>query len=114
MLSMSKQAASSLQVFNPERDIARIKSGVNDNEAYMSVTGVKVESGGKEDNHNGNNDDDDDQASDDDGDDSGSDSGDDDDDQKSSFKNSHRPRDESPNSKKVKYCCPGANLGENT
>jgi RIO kinase 1 len=86
-----------LQVFHPERDIAGLKSGAKEGEAYMSVTGVKVEP--KRLDHSvseGEGEEAEASGTDEDG------SSDDDEGEKdSAFKNSHRPRDESPNSKKV-------------
>jgi hypothetical protein len=84
-----------LQVFHPERDIAGLKSGAKETEAYMAVTGVKVEPNRRQDGDQASSEEEDDDVS---GDDDESGDGDD---EKSAFKDSHRPRDESPTSKKV-------------
>ena len=73
-----------IEVDFPEREIAKAKSGLEDDPVYKSVTGVQL----------------DDVISTSESDSSGESENDQSDDESTPFKDSHRPRDESPNSRK--------------
>jgi hypothetical protein len=84
-------------VSKPERDIAQLKSGQNASMVYQSVTGVAV----RKDNSDGDSEEDD-ETTEDEGEGGDAEEEDEDDEGESgAFKDSHRPRDESPNSRKV-------------
>ena len=74
----------SFQVMKPHADIASAKEGLSEKLNYKSVTGIKIEESSDSESEESSNSSSDEEKS------------------ERVFRDSHRPRDESPNSKKVR------------